>query len=171
MRLPLLLAMLAALAGCTHTRPADLASAETRAEINARAERGHPVLHLVGRRGRQVRALRLEADTTTWIDKKTGELRAAPTADVEAVAFRRDGYGALEGLGVGVAVGAALGAYIGATDGDGFFDFTTAAAAAIYGAAGLEVGALAGAIRSDRVVYEAAPCAPPLACAVTPTRR
>lgn len=171
MRFALLLAALAALTGCTHTRPADLASAATRAEINARAERGYPVLHLAGQRGRQVRALRLEADTTTWIDKKTGEFRAAPTADVAAVAFRRDGYGALEGIGIGVAVGATLGAVIGATDGDGFFDFTPAAAAALYAAAGLEIGALAGAIRSDRVVYEAAPCAPPLACAVTPTRR
>ncbi len=157
-----LLAALVLLAGCTHTRPADLSSSATRAEVNARAERGHPVLHLVGQRGRQVRSLHVAADVTTWIDKKTDEVRSAPTADVSAIAFRRDGLGALEGAGVGAVTGALLGALAGATDGDAFFDFTPAAAAALYATGGAEIGAIVGALRSDRVVYEAARCPGPV---------
>ena len=162
---PLVLALLA-LAGCTSTRLADLSSPATRAEVNGRAERGHPVLYVAGQRGRQVRALHVAPDVTTWTDKKTGEAHSAPTSEVEAVAFRRDGWGALQGVGIGIATGAAVGAIVGATDGEGWFTYSPALGALLCATAGAEIGLLAGAIRSDRVVYEAAPCpGPPLACA------
>ena len=158
--------LLVGLTGCTTSRPADLSSPSVRHEINARAERGHPVVHLVGQRGRQARSLHVAPDVTTWVDKKTGEVREAPTSEVEAIAFRRDGLGALEGIGIGVVTGAVLGAIVGATDEGSAFDFTPAAAAVLYGTGGVEFGALFGAIRSDRFVYEAVPCAGvPLACA------
>ncbi|PAP78235.1 hypothetical protein [Rubrivirga marina] len=162
MRLAVLL-LAFGLAGCTHTRPADLSSAATRAEVNARAERGHPVLHLDGQRGRQVRSLHVAPDVTTWIDKKTGEARSAPTAEVRAVAFRRDGHGALQGIGIGVAVVGLLDTYLGALDGEGFLTFSPLQGAAFGAAGGAEIGALVGAIRSDRVVYETARCRGPVA--------
>ncbi|MGB3544117.1 hypothetical protein [Rubrivirga sp.] len=168
---PILLVLV--LVGCTHTRPADLSSASTRATINARAERGFPVLHLEGERGRQVRALRVAADSTFWVDKRTDEARSAPTAAIDAVVFRRDGYGALAGAGIGAVVGGASGFV-----GDPPFPFDRAFMVVMGAAGGAVVGAFSGAIRSDRVIYRArpfevgvlevvpAPCAGvPLACA------
>lgn len=166
MRSTLLIA-LALLTGCTTSRVADLSSTSTRTEVNARAERGHPVLHLSGERGRQVRALHVAPDVTTWVDKKTGESRSAPTTDVEAIAFRRDGLGALQGVGIGVAVGALFGTMMGAIDGEGLFTYSPLQGAAMGAAAGAGIGVIVGAIRSNRFVYEAASCPGlPLACAM-----
>ena len=168
---PSLLLALALLTGCTTSRVADFSSSAARAEVNDRADRGHPVLHLAGDRGRQVRSLHIAPDVTTWVDKKTGESRSAPTPDIEAVAFRRDGLGALQGVGIGIGVGALVGTWVGATDGVAGggrgFTYSPAAGALLGAAMGAEVGAIVGAIRSNRVVYEAVPpcLGPPLACA------
>ncbi|WP_412060457.1 hypothetical protein [Rubrivirga sp. IMCC45206] len=168
MRTPLLLALVL-LTGCTTSRVVDLSATSTRAEVNGRAERGYPVVHLVGERGRQVRSLHVAPDVTTWVDKKTGESRSAPTADVEAIAFRRDGLGALQGTGIGVAVGGFLGAWMGTLDGNGTLTYTPLFGAVLGAVAGVEIGAIAGAIRSDRFVYEADRCpGVPLACAAGP---
>lgn len=168
---PGLLLTLVLLMGCTTSRVADFSSPSTRTEVNDRAERGHPVLHLVGERGRQVRSLHVAPDVTTWVDKKTGESRWAPTADVEAIAFRRDGLGALQGVGIGIGVGALFGTWIGAADGQGFLTYSPLQGAALGAAAGAEIGAIVGAIRSNRFVYEAAPPCPgrPLTCAASGT--
>ena len=184
--MPRLVLLALLLAGCTYTRPAQLDSAGGRAEVNARAERGHAVLALAGERGRQVRALRVGPDMTTWTDKRTGEARSAPTADVAAVTFRRDGAGALKGAAVGAAVGAVLGFVSGRSPGDDAFITLSPTAWASLGAAnGVWVGALVGAAHSERHVYRVAPGAsprvgvvearpscggPPLACAA-PARR
>ena len=169
------------LAGCTYTRPAQLDSAGGRAEVNARAERGHAVLALTGERGRQVRALHVAPDVTTWTDKRTGEARSAPTADVAAVTFRRDGAGALKGAAIGAGVGAVLGFVAGRSPGDDAFITLSPTVWAGLGAVnGVWVGALVGAAHSERHVYRVGPDAssrvgavragppcggPPLACA------
>jgi hypothetical protein len=175
---PLALALLL-LAGCVSTQPVSLGTPDGRARVNARAERGHPVLALYGGRGRQVRALHVGPDVTTWVDKRTGEARSAPTASVAAVTFRRDGAGALRGAAVGVGLGVALGLVAGVTDDDrGLIDFSTGTFVSVFGASGALIGAVGGAIHSDRAVYRAVPdrpigagdvsegCGgPPLACA------
>lgn len=176
-RLALLLPLL--LAGCVSTQSVSLDTAEGRARINERAERGHPVLTLTGQRGHLVQALHIAPDLTTWIDRKTGEARAAPTSSVEAVTFRRDGAGALKGLAVGASTGAALGLLIGlAEDDPGFFSLSTGGWTAVAAAQGALVGTLAGALHSDRAVFVNGPAeplgarsgaeacgGPPLACA------
>lgn len=141
------------LAGCTHTRSANLTSPAVRAEVNVRAERGHPVLHLEGERGREVHALRVDGDSTYWVDKRTDQAQSAPTSRVHSVAFRRAGIGALEGLGVGFGVGAVLGAVRGSTDGGGLFSYSPGEGAWVVGVMGAAAGALAGAARSNRFVY------------------
>lgn len=169
-----LLVLLLVLAGCTHTRTADFSSVATRDEVNFRADRGHPVIHIKGEPSRQALALQIAADSATWIDKKSGEARAASTSSVEAVAFRRDGYGALEGAAIGTVAGGALMAWSATQD-----DFSPAFAAVIGAIGGQWLGALIGAIHSDKVVYQvhpvdvavledtSAPCPGlPLACAV-----
>lgn len=174
----LLLVLLAvAASGCVYSRSASLASAQDRAEINARAVRGHAVVAVDGRRGRQVRDLRVAADTTSWTDKKTGEARSAPTASVSGITFRRDGAGALKGLAVGAGVGVLVGLKHRTL-------LAPRVSALLYGANGAMYGALIGAIRSERHVYRITPAAggpvergieacpgPPLACAVSPPRR
>ncbi|WP_420457361.1 hypothetical protein [Rubrivirga sp.] len=162
------------LAGCVYTRPASLASPADRAEVNARAERGHPVLALAGERGRQVRALRVGPDTTTWVDKRTGEARSAPTSDVTAVSFRRDGAGALKGAAIGATAGALL--YYVIAHVDPIPLLPPRLAAGLGAVAAAPFGALAGAAVSERHVYRVVPepevaragppCGgPPLACA------
>ena len=175
------------LAGCTYTRPAQLDSAGGRAEVNARAERGHAVLALAGERGRQVRALHVGPDVTTWTDKRTGEARSAPTADVATVTFRRDGAGALKGAAVGAGVGAVLGFVSGrrSPGDDAFITLSPTTWAGLGAANGVWAGALVGAAHSERHVYRVVPGAssrvgvveagpscggPPLACAA-PARR
>ena len=182
------------LSGCAYTRPVSLASPQGRAEVNARAQRGHAVVSVAGGRGRQVRGLHLGPEVATWTDKKTGEPRSAPTADVTGVTFRRDGAGALKGLAVGAGVGAALGLLAGTGESDGFITLSPRLWAVVGAVDGAVVGVLAGAIHSERHAYRplagspaasgpgtpaasglaveaGGPCGgPPLACAATPRR-
>lgn len=140
--------------GCVSTQPVSLSSPEGQREINERAVRGHAVLALNGQRGRPVRSLHIGPDSTSWIDKTSGEFRSAPSSDVESVTFRRDGAGALKGFAITAAVGATLGALLGASDDGRFLDYTPLQGAAMGGAMGV-YGALIGAIHSDRQVYRA----------------
>lgn len=177
-RLYLLLAF--ALTGCVNSQSISLTDAESRAYINDRAESGHPVLALHGKRGRQVHSLNVGPDVTTWVDKKTGESRSARTAHVEAVTYRRDGAGALKGAAIGIGIGVALGLFAGETDdGSGLINYGTFEYMGMFGGSGAAVGALGGAIHSDRAIFRVlppletsaipsdGPCGgPPLACAV-----
>ncbi len=155
-RLAALVVLAPLLAGCVYTRPASLASPTDRAEVNARAERGHAVVTLAGERGRHVRALHVGPDTTTWVNKRTGESRSAPTSDVAAVTFRRDGAGALKGAAIGTSVGVLLG-LLSEPSGSGFITFSRSQAAGLFGINGALFGALAGAIHSERHVYRVVP--------------
>ena len=184
-----LLVLAVAVGGCVHTHPVSVASARDRAEVNARAERGHAVVALRGERGRQVRDLRVGADTTAWTDKKTGEVRSAPTASVSAITLRRDAAGALKGLALGAVIGAAAGLLASTGEQSGFFTLPPELWMTLGAVDGTVIGALAGAIHSERHVYRparvpSAPAAggssgraaeacggPPLACAVNSPRR
>ena len=182
-----LLALVAS--GCVYTSPVSITSAQGRAEVNARAQRGHAVVALRGQRGRQVRDLRVAADTTTWTDKKTGEVRSAPTDSLSGITFRRDGAGALKGLAIGAGVGTAAGLLASTGEQSGFLTLPPELWMTLGAVDGAVIGALVGAIHSERHVYRPAavpptPTAggsagragaacggPPLACAVSPPRR
>lgn len=157
-RLALALSGLALLTGCVSTKPIAFDTPEGRTHVNNLALHGCPVLKLAGQRGRQITALSITADVTTWIDRLTGEVRSAPTSTVEAVAFRRDGRGALKGAAIGLGTGVVLGLIAGADDdGGGLISFPTSTYVGVFGGTGGLIGALTGAIRSDRLIYRADP--------------
>ena len=143
--------------GCAHTQSQSVASEDGRARINLRASERPAVIAIEGQRRQTVEALHVAADLTTWLDPETGGLRSAPTSEVEAVTFRRPGYGALEGLAVGALVGAALGFVAYEIErGDPATAF--AGQGEVTGTIGLVgglAGAAVGAALSDRVVYRA----------------
>ena len=168
----LLLAVL--LAGCASTQPAPLSSPEGRAEVNARAEGRVAFVHVEGERRHEGRSLRVGPDTTTWVDRLTGEPRSAPTAALSSVAVLRGetGVRVLKGAAIGTITGGLLGVLLGATDGDGWFSFDPAPAGALGALGGSFYGGLAGLVTGHRDVYRPAPpetaaaCGgPPLACA------
>ena len=177
--LPVLLAV--AVGGCVYTQPVSLASAEGRAEVNARAQRGHPVVSVEGQRGRQVQGLHLGPEVATWTDKKTGEPRSAPTVSVTDVTFRRDGAGALKGLAVGAAIGAAAGLLVSAVDPGESVILTPEVWVGVGAGGGGFTGLFVGAIHSEQHVYQPADApsgragvacgGPPLTCAVSRPRR
>ncbi|MEM6327862.1 MAG: hypothetical protein AAF791_12150 [Bacteroidota bacterium] len=159
MRGLLLLLSTLALSACVSTQPASVATPEGRASLNERADRGHPVLALWGERGRQVRDLRIDADSARWVDKKTEEARSAPTDQIEAITFRRDGRGALKGMAVGAGLGALLGLYLDvqAAGATGFIDFPPGFWTLGTAVGFAPFGAMGGAIHSDRDVHRIVP--------------
>lgn len=152
MRAAVVLLLAGWVAGCTHTHPLTLSTPEGRAAVTARAVRGDAVVRLDGEPPRLVDDLTVDADTTRWTDRRSGRVRAEPTARVRAVSFRRDGRGALTGVGVGIGLGLVLGL---AADAEprGWIHISTAQWLAIGAADGAVIGAIIGAMRSDRVVY------------------
>ena len=154
MRCLVLFVLAIGLAGCSHTETATIATADGRAEINTRAERGHAMVALEGERRRPVDDLRVAPDITVWTDAKTGEPRSAPTSEIRAITFRRDGIGALKGAAIGAAVGATLGLIAGGfDDGGSFLSRPPGAYAVLVGTSGAAIGAIAGLIRSDLHTY------------------
>lgn len=138
--------------GCVHTQPVSLGSPGGRAAVNALAARKPAVLIVVGEPGRRVRALHVAADTTTWVDRRTGRPHAAPTADVAGVTFFRGRASALRGLAIGTGVGAVMGGLVGALDGEGWFTFSPTMGALLGAAGGAELGVIVGAGQQDRYV-------------------
>ncbi len=67
-------------------------------------------LHVVG--------LRVEADSVTWIDRKSNTLESLPTSSIRQVSIHKTGSGALRGLLVGAVVGAAAGGVRATMEGD-----------------------------------------------------
>jgi len=154
-----------ALAGCTHSRPLDTTSPESRTHVNARAEGESARLTLHG--GEEVRAhgLHVAPDVTTWLDPDTGEMRSAPTGDLASVRFTDRGRGVLEGIGLGTAIGFAFGVSVGAgaylglgeSDGASVIQVSPAGGVLIVGAGfgliGLFIGGVAGVDRGSYTVY------------------
>ncbi|MEP0548577.1 MAG: hypothetical protein ABJF88_16700 [Rhodothermales bacterium] len=147
--------------GCTHSRPFDATSPDSRAGVNTRAESESALVTLDG--GEQVRArgLHIAPDATTWIDPSTGEMRSVPTSELASVRFTDRGRGVLEGLGLGAVYGAGLGVVVGAVGGandDGeIIQFSPVGGALVgsvlFGAAGAVIGGLAGLDQGSRTVY------------------
>lgn len=137
------------MAGCTHTHPLTLSTPTGRAAVTARAAGRTVQLRLDGEPSRLVRDLTVDADTARWTDRRSGRVRAEPTARVRAVSFRRDGRGALTGAGVGLATGVLLGV----TTDPPFSSRPDPSWVALNASSAGILGAVVGAMRSDRVVY------------------
>ena len=108
--LAVLLVLLVA-SGCVSTRSVP-AGPGARVEVN-RLVAGRPAtLFLADGRSAQTRGLHLAADTTTWIDERTGAFERAATADVRAVHRRNRGRGAVRaGLTAAVVAGVTTAIY------------------------------------------------------------
>jgi hypothetical protein len=142
------------LAGCTHHRPLDAASPESRSHVNARAEGEYALVTLHGGEEAPARGLHVAPDVTTWLDSDTGEARSVPTTSLASVRFTDRGRGVLEGIGLGTAIGFAFGTVAGTLDDSGgIVQFSPLLIGAGYGMAGFLVGIAVGAERGSRTVY------------------
>ncbi len=112
MRPFLLVLLVAAASGCTHTRTLDPARPSSLAGLNERAHDAATVCLADGRRF-VVRSIHVAPDVTTGIAVDTGRGVAVPTDSVASVTLRSRGRGLVQGLGIGLAAGAG-GAAVGA---------------------------------------------------------
>ncbi len=140
---PLALAALL-LNGCVSNRALDRTDTDSRAALNARAQRQGATVVL--RSGERVRAdaLRLDADGATWIDRD-GVMRTASHDDVAAVRFSDGLRGSARGAAIGALAGTALGLLASATaDHDSFITFSPLFYALTGAASGTALGGLFG---------------------------
>ena len=152
------------LAGCTHVRPAPLASGDGRSEVNDRARTAEAVVVVADGERARARALHLAPDLATWTDPETGSVRSAPTGDLVSVRFVDRGRGGVEGAGLGLLAGAGVGLVLGTlvavTDESGPI-LTPAEGVAFsalgFGLVGAGVGAVGGFDRGSQTVYRTAP--------------
>lgn len=161
MRPFLLLSVLVVLAGCSGAVRAVDPEAESPSSLRALAEREVRV-HLADGGVRPARGLRVEADTTSWVDADTGALVAVRTASVVEVRHR-DRWGwsnrvavrsALVGGLAGTVLGAAALWEAGDSNGAAVFAVGGGAIATLYGLVG---GAVAGAAVAPQDRYVLAP--------------
>lgn len=152
-----MLAALAALAGCTYTRPLDLGDPAGRQRLTERAASQTATVTVQGQRPTLARGLSVRADSAVWIDPATGRARAVASSEVEAVAFStshpRPARAFVGGLLGGAAVGAALG-YL-AYDGPGWF-VESRAGSTLLGSTlgGIVGGGVGGLVSLDRLSPE-----------------
>ena len=108
MRLFSLLFIALSLSACVSTQPASLDTPEARTYVTERGTGEYTYMRLDGEKERPVKDLRVYADSTVWVDRWSGEARAAPTSEVEEVTFRRTGTAPLRGAGFGAINGLLL---------------------------------------------------------------
>lgn len=159
---PLVLATLVALAaGCTYVRPAPLATAAGRAEVNDRASGRAAVLTFADGSRVEAWSARVAADSVTWA-AHGGRGGAAPTTSLIEVRVVDRGRGGVEGAGLGAAVGSGVGLVLGALaetvgGGSGFVPVSPAEGIALstlaFGAVGAGVGLVGGFDRGTQIVY------------------
>ncbi len=84
-----------------------------------RAVRGQIVqMELHNGKTMNVTSVHVDADSVTWIDRRSNSLKAEPTSNVRELSVRKAGRGAITGLVVGAVVGAAAGGVRAAVEGD-----------------------------------------------------
>ena len=164
MRSLLLVLLIAAASGCTHTRTLDPAAPSGFAGLNARAHDAATVCLADGRRF-AVRSVHVAPDVTTGLSVDTGRAVAVPTDSVASVTFRSRGRGLVQGLGIGLAAGAG-GAAVGALLSRGNAvdaGWGASVGGLVVAVPALTVGGVAGWVQgSDRVYLapQAGPCPP-----------
>ena len=142
-RLALLLVLRA---GCVHTQPATLATADGRAALNARTSGRVATVHLRSGTRRGVRNLHVGPAETTWVNRLSGQPQSAPTAGVAAVSLRRGGI--VRSVLIGAGIGAALGLLAWTQDDGGFLSFPPL----LYiGGGALEGGAFGAGVGAGQV--------------------
>lgn len=121
-------------------------------ELNERAAKHDATVILAGGETLQAASLRIDGDSTSWLDPDTREARTTETSAIEKVEFRSSGRGALNGLGIGILTGGGALALLGLAEGDDtcppgrwcFFQWTAEEKAGLYGVTGGVLGGLAG---------------------------
>ena len=119
MRAPALLILAALASGCAYTRSFDVADAESRTAVSARAARQSATVLVQGRPAQTAHHLDVGSDSTSWFDPETGALHVVPTADVAVIRFPRAERSAVGDLALGVGAGVLVGGLIGAGSYDG----------------------------------------------------
>lgn len=154
---PLALVALAALAGCTYTRPLDLGDPAGRQRLTERAARQPATVAVRGERPALAHGLSVRADSAVWVDPATGRARAVASSEIESVSFPtthpRPGQAFVRGLLGGIALGAVVGVLT--YDGPDWFVSSPADAALLAGSAGGVIGGTVGGLVSlDRLSPE-----------------
>jgi hypothetical protein len=149
---PFLLALV--LCGCARTR--SLGPAEARAEVNRRAE-GRTV-SVVLRSGERVdaRALRVDADSATWLRPGDLRLQRVAASDVVAVTHHDVKRGAADGFWIGLATGLVSSAvvFLAPVGGSqGWDPWVNGVLVASGGLAGAGWGTLGGTLATAPVTY------------------
>ena len=169
MRFALMLS-LAALTGCAsvYSYPLDTTDARSRQRVTERAADKDVVVWVRGESRTPAADLSVRADSTSWTDPATGEMRTVATAQLRSVTFpgreRQPLKAFAIGLGTGAVVGGALG-YLSYEFPNWWIDSRGDAAALGAGAGGLAGMLSAGLVdqqRSHTNVYRASglPAAP-----------
>jgi uncharacterized protein YceK len=146
-----LLAVLTA-SGCAsvhHIR--DTGTGATYADINQRAEGRSATVTLTSGQKNRAQDLYLAPDSSTWLERASGQRLRFATAEIQQVQFRNRLSGAVTGLGIGAIAGA--GFMTGAMRaGDYDWDASLIVGALASPFTGI-IGALIGAAVSKRTVY------------------
>ena len=151
--------------GCIHNHTLNSTTSDNYKSLTEQSRHRKAIIVLKNGRLYYAEKLRLEPDSTLWIDAYAKSAQAAKTSEVAHVRFTRRGKGALEGLGLGLLGGAVSGAILGFTDGDepsdSWWPWTAEEKAIIggifFGGMGGLTGILIGAIAGSKDVYRPTP--------------
>ncbi len=151
------------LTGCSRVQVVSVSPAVdlTHDRINTPVHGGTATL--ITRDGSRIlgRHVQVAADTTSWIDPRSGQPRKIATPDLYEISYKSRTGGAVIGFAAGTAIGALFGAGMGYAAGDDpegeFMSFSAAEKAgmfsALFGAAGAIAGTIYGAQKGVRETY------------------
>lgn len=147
------------LMGCVHTHYVALDSPESFGRLHKDFEQRDGIVELLTGETFGARALRADADSTSWIDPQNDRVTTVGTDEVASVRFVDRGRGAGEGMGLGL-IPAAAGALIasGSEEEDGCWLYCSAGeraavTAVVLGVPGIVVGGIVGAVAGRKDVF------------------
>lgn len=162
----LLILLFSVATGCTHQRVVLPADADSVVDFNQRAGPHNVTVTLANGAVYYGRALQMAADSTSWLEKDSQEVKSVATAEVIALEIQNRGRGALEGLAAGAVAGTLTGITLGLIVGDDppceegwcFFRTTGREKAQLFGillgTTSALGGLIRGAVRGSKDVYQ-----------------
>ena len=96
-------------AGCSSTKVVNVGDTASLADINRKALRRELVVVMHSGLRYRASSLRLQDDSTSWVDGDTHTLIVAATREIDQLSFRDRGRGAGQGLGIGLLSGVVVG--------------------------------------------------------------
>ncbi len=158
------LALLAMVAGCSHVYQLDPTADDAVDEVNSAVDGKTVDITLVNSTVLWAESVRVAADSTRFVVVGRPSYSrprgfdiggSLPTSEIESIAIRRHGRGALEGAAYGLLIGILTGAILGSRD-----PWVTAEGGAyLIGRVGLATGFVYGSLAGSRDVYDFASAA------------